>query len=199
MHGTCCLEQGASDAISSLNSFVVVLQSCCKCNRINRGLQPEVGGWCHCRVMQYPGYLPLGLHEPPKVLHYGIEYRIEEPPFAFDKHWYLTFEPQQCPPWTSFNEAGRPTGGLFPNPPHPSQLKTQGLELLRDLLAIQTMATLNEALCLRHMKACPPSQELDSKCHEVCHTYYWSAAPAITWHFILLHSAHLILLPIRGL
>ena len=57
--------------------------------------------------------------------------------------------------------------GLFPSPPHPSRLTTKGIELLRDLLAVETIATINEALCLRHTQACPPSQELDSKCHEV--------------------------------
>lgn len=117
--------------------------------------------------MLYPGYLPLALDQAPKVLHYGIEFKIKEPAFSFDKHWYPAFDPLRCPPWSEVNEAGRPVGGLFPDPPHPSKLKTKGLERLRDLLAMETMATINEALCLRHITACQPSQELDERCHEV--------------------------------
>ena len=60
--------------------------------------------------MLYPGYLPLGISEAPKVLHYGIQFDIAEPKFSFDKHWYQEFDPLACPPWTKVQctTAGHP-------------------------------------------------------------------------------------------
>lgn len=40
----------------------------------------------------------------------------------------------------------------------------QGEERLRDLLSLEVVATLNEALCQRHLKACPPSDTLAQEC-----------------------------------
>lgn len=120
-----------------------------------------------CRVMLYPGYMPLGIHQAPKVLHYGILFKVDEPSFSFDKHWYQGFNTLACPPWDKLDASGRPTGGLFPTAPHPRGLHTKGLERLRDLLALEVAITLNEALCLHHRQHCPPSQEMDSRCNEV--------------------------------
>lgn len=121
--------------------------------------------------MLYPGYTPLGVNESPNVLHYGVGFGISqvEPriEYKFDKHWYLDFEPLNCHPWTKKDKEGRLQEGLFPMPPHPSQLTSSGLGLLTDLLVVETIATLNEALCLRHTRNCPPSTELDKACHEV--------------------------------
>ena len=39
------------------------------------------------------------------------------------------------------------------------------LERYRDLLAAQVGATLNAALCERHLARCPPSAELRVQCH----------------------------------
>ena len=39
------------------------------------------------------------------------------------------------------------------------------LERYRDLLAAQVVATLNAALCARHLARCPPSAELRVTCH----------------------------------
>ena len=77
---------------------------------------------CTCRVMLYPGYLPLGISEAPKVLHYGIQFDIAEPAFSFDKHWYQEFDPLACPPWTKVQctTAGHPKAlgaALYRHPP----------------------------------------------------------------------------------
>ena len=57
--------------------------------------------------------------------------------------------------------------GLFAHPPHPRSFKTQGAELLRDLMSIEVPVTLNAAFCERHRRVCPPSDELDRECSKV--------------------------------
>lgn len=121
--------------------------------------------------MLYPGYTPIGIPEAPNVLHYGIKFGIDQAEpmldWQFDKHWYIDFQPLKCNPWAKADKSGRLQEGLFPSPPHPSNLTSKGVEKLRDLLAIETVATLNEALCMRHTSNCPPSTELDSVCQKV--------------------------------
>lgn len=123
------------------------------------------------RVMLYPGYSPTSLREAPNILHYGVNFAIsqEDPKldYSFDKHWYRDFEPLNCYPWTKKDSEDRVQEGLFPNPPHPSELSSKGINMLKDLLVIETVATLNEALCLRHTRNCPPSTELDTACRKV--------------------------------
>ncbi len=119
---------------------------------------------CHHSAMLYPGY---DVFEAPKVLHYGLTYEIANTGYKFDKHWHYDFDPFQCPPW-NFKPTGKGSkgsmGGLFFHPPRPSSLKTKGAELMRDLLALQVPITLNAALCERHRKKCPPSEELEKEC-----------------------------------
>ena len=43
----------------------------------------------------------------------------------------------------------------------------QGFMLLRDLLAIEPIITLNAAFCERHLKACSPSEQLTQACTRV--------------------------------
>lgn len=45
----------------------------------------------------------------------------------------------------------------------------QGEERLRDLLSLEVVATLNEALCARHADACPPSDTLAQECAKARH------------------------------
>ena len=127
--------------------------------------------------MLYPGYRPMGLQEAPNVLHYGVDFRISqaEPKieYSFDKHWYRDFKPLSCNPWIKMDKQGRLQEGLFPSPPHPSELRSEGIQLLTDLLVIETVATLNEALCLRHVRSCPPSTELDSTCSKVAAVWWF--------------------------
>jgi len=59
------------------------------------------------------------------------------------------------------------SGGLFPHPPRASLFKTKGNELLRDLLAIEPIVTLNQAFCERHRMKCLPSEELTRECDYV--------------------------------
>lgn len=49
-------------------------------------------------------------------------------------------------------------------PPPPPQ---GGPDYYKDLLAIETVSTLNAAFCNFHLKHCPPSQELLSVCSQV--------------------------------
>jgi len=61
--------------------------------------------------MLYPGYMPLGIHESPNVLHYGVKFDVKQadPPidWSYDKHWYQDFKPLTCPPWTRKDDAGQ--------------------------------------------------------------------------------------------
>lgn len=43
-----------------------------------------------------------------------------------------------------------------------------GIEYYRDLLSIETVATLNAAFCDHHLTHCPPSQQLLDVCSKVC-------------------------------
>ena len=64
---------------------------------------------------------------PPKVLHYGLDWKIGKTGFEFDKHWFYDFNALQCPPWKITN---RSKGGLFEHPPHPSLYATKACPLL---------------------------------------------------------------------
>ncbi|KAK9863378.1 hypothetical protein WJX84_005251 [Apatococcus fuscideae] len=107
----------------------------------------------------YPGYFTT---ETPKVLHYGLLWDVPNTEWKFDKHWHYGFDAYKCPPWNLTTD--RPTAGLFPYPPAPKDLKTRGFMLLRDLLAIEPIITLNAAFCERHLKACSPSEQLTQAC-----------------------------------
>ncbi|GAB4816143.1 hypothetical protein N2152v2_003189 [Parachlorella kessleri] len=121
----------------------------------------DVWHTCHHTAMLYPGY---EASEPPKVLHYGLLYEVKGSDYKFDKHWHYGFDPTQCPPWEQADAAGHKKAGLFPHPPAPSTLETQGLALLRDLLAIEVPITLNEAFCEYLLAHCPASDQLTAEC-----------------------------------
>lgn len=118
----------------------------------------------HHSAMIYPAY---EAKEQPMVLHYGLKYRVAGTKYQFDKHWHYDFDALKCPPWNLTVSRGPEKGGLFPHPPHPNEIKTQGFSLLRDLLAIAAPATLNAAFCERHLRVCPPSEQLTSECSVV--------------------------------
>ncbi|KAK9905110.1 hypothetical protein WJX75_009783 [Coccomyxa subellipsoidea] len=116
-------------------------------------------------AMLYPSYMPYTLADVPNVLHYGLLFEIKEAGYSFDKHWYANFDALQCPPWEDVASSGAlPKKGLFPFPPHPSTLTSKGEALLRDLLSVQVIATLNEALCANYRSICAPSAQLESRC-----------------------------------
>jgi hypothetical protein len=118
------------------------------------------------RLMRYPGYAVDReiYQDPPSVLHYGILWEVAGTGYSFDKHWHYDFDALACPPWHMSDDPFHTKRGLFAHPPRPSSLNTTGLELLRDLLAIEVLVTLNEAFCERHRHACPPSEELEREC-----------------------------------
>ncbi|XP_041006427.1 peptidyl serine alpha-galactosyltransferase [Juglans microcarpa x Juglans regia] len=89
-------------------------------------------------ILIYPGYIP----EPGvkyRVFHYGLEFRVGN--WSFDKANYRDVEMvNRC--WAK-----------FPDPPDPSTLDHTNEDILqRDLLSIECIKTLNEALRLHHEK-----------------------------------------------
>ena len=87
-------------------------------------------------IMIYPGYVPqTGVKY--RVFHYGLEFRVGN--WSFDKaRWRDTDMVNRC--WAK-----------FPDPPEPLTLnKTDNDALQRDLLSIECIRTINEALRLHH-------------------------------------------------
>ncbi|XP_022739359.1 peptidyl serine alpha-galactosyltransferase-like isoform X2 [Durio zibethinus] len=93
-------------------------------------------------ILIYPGYVP----EPGvnyRVFHYGLEFKVGN--WSFDKaNWREVDLVNRC--WAT-----------FPDPPDPSTLEQADENLLqRDLLSIECVKTLNEALRLHHKRRnCP--------------------------------------------
>ncbi|XP_052196220.1 peptidyl serine alpha-galactosyltransferase [Diospyros lotus] len=105
------------------------------------------------KILIYPGYVP----EPGvkyRVFHYGLEFQVGN--WSFDKaNWRNVDIVNKC--WEK-----------FPDPPDPSTLD-RGDEnaLQRDLLSIECMTTLNEALHLHHeSKKCPNPSSLSTSDQE---------------------------------
>lgn len=89
-------------------------------------------------ILLYPGYVPdPGVHY--RVFHYGLEFKVGN--WSFDKaNWRETDLVNTC--WAH-----------FPGPPDPSTLdQTDKDAFARDLLSIECIRTLNEALYLHHKK-----------------------------------------------
>ncbi|KAK9809464.1 hypothetical protein WJX73_010859 [Symbiochloris irregularis] len=123
--------------------------------------------WHHTDAssMLYPGYVPRDVTDLPRVLHYGLRWDIEgDSPWEFDKHWYQGFDVLACPPYPAMQPKERPMQGLFQHPPHPSTLKTHSMNYVRDLLSIEVIATVNEAICEYHQRTCPPDEEMEAQC-----------------------------------
>ncbi|KAL4443932.1 hypothetical protein ABPG75_011669 [Micractinium tetrahymenae] len=115
----------------------------------------------HHTAMLYPGY---EVAEPPHVLHYGLLWHVPGTDYSFDKHWHYQFDPLSCPPWQIGTNPRESHKGLFAHPPHPRSFKTSGAALLRDLMSIEAIITLNAAFCERFRRVCPPSEELEREC-----------------------------------
>lgn len=97
-------------------------------------------------------------------MHYGLLFDIEEE-YKYDKHWYYDFDITICPPWDLSSPS---KSGLFPHPPAISELKDRDAKALyRNTLSIDTINTLNEALCELHLRRCSPSSELVRECERV--------------------------------
>eukprot|EP00198_Chlamydomonas_reinhardtii_P007590 XP_001696927.1 predicted protein [Chlamydomonas reinhardtii] len=106
----------------------------------------------------------------PKLMHYGLLFEIGKN-YSFDKHWHYDFDVTVCPPW-DLKDPKRRTHGIFPEPPRPSSLrKDDFIGYYKELLAIETLATLNAAFCDYHISHCPPSEQLVSVCKEVFSLY----------------------------
>ncbi|KAL6753820.1 peptidyl serine alpha-galactosyltransferase [Haematococcus lacustris] len=124
-------------------------------------------------AMHYPTYQASGI---PKVTHYGLLFDIGLS-YKFDKHWHYDFDVTRCPPW---DLGERPTGGVFQPPPRPSQLlsKDHFGVYFQQLLALETVATLNAAFCDYHLSHCPPSQQLYDVCSEAI-SLFMDMQPAV--------------------
>jgi len=108
-------------------------------------------------------------------MHYGLEIVIDD--YRYDKHWYSHFDALACPPWGNVTETQR---GLFPHPPRVSELRSRPVRAselaaaetvlcwlmrhaavqgstrrLTDVLAVETINTLNEAFCAHQAAHCP--------------------------------------------
>lgn len=87
-------------------------------------------------ILIYPGYIPVpGVKY--RVWHYGLEFRVGN--WSFDKaKWRHTDVVNNC--WAK-----------FPDPPDPATLEQSDVNALnRDLISIECVKTLNEALRLHH-------------------------------------------------
>ncbi|KAG9141977.1 hypothetical protein Leryth_009338 [Lithospermum erythrorhizon] len=107
-------------------------------------------------ILIYPGYVPApGVNY--RVLHYGLEFRVGE--WGFDKaNWRHVDVVNKC--WAK-----------FPEPPDPSTLDQSDEEAFqRDLLSIECVRTLNEALYLHHQRSKCPDPNLLPVLHEVTDT-----------------------------
>lgn len=100
-------------------------------------------------ILIYPGYAPSpGVNY--RVFHYGLEFKVGN--WSFDKaKWRNTDVVNRC--WAQ-----------FPDPPDPSTLdQTDNNILQRDLLSIECIKTLNEALRLHHeRRKCPDPNSLSN-------------------------------------
>lgn len=117
--------------------------------------------------MIYPEYEP---HDIPKLMHYGLLFNVQG--YKFDKHWHYGFDITKCPPW-DFSDKTHRSAGLFQQPPNFSEFTTKDTVGLyyRDLLAIETVATLNAGFCDFHVRHCPPSEQLLTECKKAS-AYY---------------------------
>ncbi|KAG2499026.1 hypothetical protein HYH03_003211 [Edaphochlamys debaryana] len=120
------------------------------------------------KTMTYPTYRPEeGI---PKLIHYGLLFEVGKN-YSYDKHWHYDFDVTKCPPW-DFSDPKRRTGGIFPAPPRPSTLdRGDFIGFYKDLIAIETVATLNAAFCDYHISHCPPNQQIVDVCKEVFSLY----------------------------
>ncbi|KAK6155251.1 hypothetical protein DH2020_009499 [Rehmannia glutinosa] len=98
-------------------------------------------------ILIYPGYVPVpGVNY--RVFHYGLEFRVGN--WSFDKaKWRHMDVVNKC--WAK-----------FPDPPDPSTLDRSNAETLqRDLLSIECMNSLNQAITRHHEIAkCPDPNSL---------------------------------------
>lgn len=115
----------------------------------------------HGEHMLYPGYT---VTDPPKVLHYGLLWKVQGTSYEFDKHWHFDFDPFPCPPWNLSPDPRKTKKGLFAHPPSPAEFTTSGFDLLRDLLSVEPIIMLNAAFCERHLRNCPKTEELEREC-----------------------------------
>lgn len=107
-------------------------------------------------ILIYPGYVPVpGVKY--RVFHYGLEFRVGN--WSFDKaKWRHMDVVNKC--WA-----------MFPNPPDPSTLDHSNEDSLqRDLLSIECVNSLNEALRSHHeRKKCPNPNSLSAPTRETPH------------------------------
>ncbi|KAK9908125.1 hypothetical protein WJX75_002968 [Coccomyxa subellipsoidea] len=109
-------------------------------------------------IFQMDFYHPNGA---PNAIHYAWDAKVPGHDWSFNKHDYKDFVAETCD-----IEHGR--RGLFPHPPWPSQLQVKGGALIRDLLNIEVVATLNAAFCeLHHSTRCSGHTVTQEECERV--------------------------------
>lgn len=96
-------------------------------------------------ILIYPGYFPVpGVKY--RVFHYGLRFSVGN--WSFDKaDWRVHDMVNRC-------------GAKFPDPPSPPTLGQADENFQRDLLSIECVKTLNEALNLHHKRRCNSDNSL---------------------------------------
>ncbi|KAG2499027.1 hypothetical protein HYH03_003212 [Edaphochlamys debaryana] len=118
-------------------------------------------------TMIYPGRRPDGI---PRVIHYGL--KVAAGNWTWDKHSYFHFDVTKCPPWKLTGDPTKWESGIFPPPPRPSELdQSNFMNFYRDLISVETVATINAAFCTFHVSNCPPSAQLKEVCDEAFRLY----------------------------
>lgn len=109
------------------------------------------------------------VRDAPKLTNYGMLPRLENTTVN-DQH-PLLFDTSTCPPWNlDKNRREKDSRGLFPHPLYPSDIPKRAGEAsarYAQLLAVESVNMINEALCERHRAKCPKSWELARECMRV--------------------------------
>ncbi|BDA45094.1 Peptidyl serine alpha-galactosyltransferase [Coccomyxa sp. Obi] len=109
-------------------------------------------------MFQMDDYHPIG---SPNGIHYAWDAKVPGHKWTFNKHNHKHFLAETCE--VEFGQKG-----LFPHPPWPSELASKGGALIRDLLNIEVVATLNAAFCeLHHIKHCSGHEKVQKECQKV--------------------------------
>lgn len=109
----------------------------------------------------YAGYYASDI---PRLIHYGLTHTVLD--YSYDKHNHVDFDAFMCPPWDLGGKRSKnKDGGLFPHPPFPHELPEKEMhEQYGQLMTIEFVNTINQALCERHRRVCPSSKQLKEEC-----------------------------------
>lgn len=107
-------------------------------------------------------YAGRKLRVSPTLVHYGLTHKVGR--YVFNKQNHTRFNYAKCPPWDM--HLGRAEdAGLMPHPPFPHEILQRKVNRrYGELLTIEVVNTINQALCERHRRMCGISQQLLNEC-----------------------------------